>query len=181
MKPEIKVPPPNNKKNIQNEFECIYKKYFSPLCNYVKRYIYDEDSAREVVQETMIKFWKKIENGETVESPEKYLYRSVYNASLNKLEHIKVHNKYVSKANIRLKEIELENFEDTFYQWEIQENLEKEIKKLTPKCKEVFEMRYLECLCFKEIAEKLKISERTVESHVQSAIKKLRKRLKHFL
>lgn len=55
--------------------------------------------------------------------------------------------------------------------------IDAEIEKLPKQCKEVFLLGKKEGLKYKEIADKLNISVKTVERHMSIALKKLRKKL----
>ena len=48
--------------------------------------------------------------------------------------------------------------------------LENVLKEMPPKCREVFKMSKLQKMKYKEIAERLNISEKTVENHIGKAI-----------
>lgn len=52
--------------------------------------------------------------------------------------------------------------------------LENVLKEMPPKCREVFKMSKLQKMKYKEIAERLNISEKTVENHIGKAIKIIR-------
>jgi RNA polymerase sigma-70 factor (ECF subfamily) len=161
----------------KKDFSKIYIKYFEPLCYYAFRFFSEKDEAYEIVQDVMLKIWEKKDTLSSIDNIEKYLYRCVYNSCINKLEKLKVQKKYVDSKRLKLLEIDLENFEDTFFQWEIREKINLEVSKLTSQERKIFEMRFLEDMKYKEIASKLSISERTVESHLQKAVKFLRKKL----
>lgn len=165
----------------KKSFTEIYLKYFESLCSYACRFSNDKDESYEIVQNVMMNLLEKENSLPNINSIEKYLFRSVYNSCINNLEKKKVQNKYINYKKIRLLEIELENFEETFYQNELKNIIQSEIKKFTPKEKIVFEMRYVDGLKYKDIAEKLNISTRTVESHLQKTIKILREKFKKFI
>lgn len=162
----------------KKDFSKIYLNYFESLCLYAYRFFSEKDEAYEIVQDVMLKLWGKRDNLSYIDNIEKYLYRSVYNGCVNKLEKLKVKKKYADDKRLKLLEIELENFEETFYQWEIREKINCAVEKLTTQEKIIFEMRYYESMKYKEIASQLCISERTVETHLQKAIKFLRNKLK---
>ena len=65
--------------------------------------------------------------------------------------------------------------------WDIREQIEASVKKLSPKAAEVFRLCYYEDLPHKEIADKLGISPRTVAVHVRNAVLFLREDLKDLL
>ena len=65
--------------------------------------------------------------------------------------------------------------------WDLHEQIEASVKKLPPKTAKVFRLCYYEDMSHKEIAEKVGISVRTVESHVRNAVLFLREDLKDLL
>lgn len=164
----------------KQDFSEIYLDYFESLCLYAYRFFPEKEEAHDIVQEVMVKIWEKKESLPSIGNMEAYLYRAVYHGCLNKLEKLKVRDKYADRKRIRLLEIELESFEETFFQWELREKINDEVSKLSPQEKKIFTMRYLQSKKYKEIASLLNISERTVETHIQNATKKLRAGLINF-
>jgi RNA polymerase sigma-70 factor (ECF subfamily) len=76
---------------------------------------------------------------------------------------------------VQLFKTELENTtEQTVFVRDFYHNLEKELGYLPEKCRSVFEMSRQENKSNKEIAAQLGISEKTVESHLTKAIRRLR-------
>lgn len=68
-----------------------------------------------------------------------------------------------------------------FAESELRLAIEKSLKKLPPRCREIFELSRLNGLSNLEISEQLGISKRTVELQVSNALKILRKELIEFL
>lgn len=64
---------------------------------------------------------------------------------------------------------------------EVREKVEAAIEKLPPKRKEIFLLSRSEGLTYKEIAEKLSLSIKTVEAHMRLALQDLRAELLHYL
>ena len=167
-------------KGSREAFSKAYELYFNLLCHYAYRYFQDQDEAYEIVQHTFLKIWEQRKKLEKVGSLKSYLFRSVHNACLNKIDHLKVINNYYTKEKLRLKEIELENFEDRMDNHEAEKLLISAINELPEKNRKVLELRYYENMKYKEIADQLHISERTVETHLRKSILEIRKKLKDF-
>jgi len=75
-----------------------------------------------------------------------------------------------------------DNSTDHFFaESELRQAIEKSLKKLQPRCREIFELSRLSGLSNQEISERLAISKRTVELQVTNALKILRKELVEFL
>ncbi len=170
----------NSYNNLDNKlFEQLFKEYFVPLTNFAKSYVKDEDTAKELAQDAFINLWQKKEEIDRDKSIKSYLFTSVRNRSLN---YIRDNKKYKSE----FLDIELEKSNDFFdgdilTTQELQERISKSIGSLPAKCRRVFEMSRLEGLKYKEIAEELGISIKTVENQMGKALKVLRKDLKEYL
>ncbi len=107
-----------------------------------------------------------------------YLYKSVYHESLNYLKHKKVQRKYMEEAMMEYKHRQAEvNVTDE----ELHRHLKHALGQLPEKCRTVFQLSRFEELKYQEIADKLGISLKTVESHMGKALKLLRLRLSDFL
>lgn len=136
--------------------------------------------AEEVVQQLFLKFWEKRELLQVGTSMKAYLYKGVYNDSLNLLKHQKVKLKYQdytlhtadhlsdpASAKIELGELELK--------------LREALNELPEQCRTIFQLSRFEELKYREIAEKLNISIKTVENQMGKALRLLRAKLADFL
>src|SRR6201996_2402310 len=74
----------------ETAFETVYKSCFKGLHSYAQSILEDYEQAEEMVQQVFLKLWERRERIEINTSVEAYLYRSVYNESLNFLKHEKV-------------------------------------------------------------------------------------------
>ncbi|MBN2890326.1 MAG: RNA polymerase sigma-70 factor [Bacteroidales bacterium] len=166
---------PNTLNNI--EFEELFKEYFKPLVNFSNKFLNDIDAAKEVVHDVFVNLWEKRNEIDPEKSIKSYLYTSVNNRSLN---FIRDNKKFVRDEIILQNEQNVENT-DTFAESEIQRIIDKTLADLPPKAREVFEMSRYQNLKYREIAEKLGLSQKTVETHMSRALKDLRKNLKEYL
>jgi len=138
------------------------------------------DQAEEIVQEMFFNFWQKKESLEINTSLEAYLFRSVRNACLNYLKHLKIREQYKLANNQEIKQKEQE-IHDTVVAMELEEKIERIINQLPPERQKVFKMSRYEELKYKEIAQKLNISIKTVEVQMSKALKFLRMHLSDYL
>jgi len=160
--------------------DLLFKKHYNDLCRYAYKYVQDQDEIEEIVQHCFVKLWENREKAESIILFKPYLYRSVQNACINKLQHEKVKAEYRSAAAYELKMLYTSE-SDSLQQAELADAIRKEVEKLPKKNREVFKLRFFNGLNTKEVCDKLGVNERTVESHVRNAFKMLRKNLKHFL
>jgi RNA polymerase sigma-70 factor (ECF subfamily) len=167
-------------KQDNNNFEMLFKLHFKPLCFFSNKYINDLDSAKNIVHDVFTNLWENKNKIEINENLKSYLYTSVYNRSLN---YIRDNKKFVDSDLISENFVEEKEFifEEITNLLEIQERIFATLDKLSPKAREAFELSRYENLKYKEIAEKLDISIKTVESHISKALSELRKNLKEFM
>lgn len=161
-------------------FEMLFKEHFKALCFFSNKYINDFESAKNIVHDVFTNLWENKNKLEINENLKSYLYTSVYNRSLNFIRD----NKKFIKEDIISEQFAGNNnfiFEDHCETIEIQERIISTLEKLSPKTREVFELSRYENLKYKEIAEKLDISIKTVESHISKALSELRNNLKEFM
>ena len=163
----------------QQLFEQLFNEYFVQLTNFARSYVKDEDAAKELAQDAFINLWQKKEEIDKNKSIKSYLFTTVRNRSLN---YIRDNKKYKSEYL----DIELEKSNDYFdsdilTSKELQERITASINSLPEKCRRVFKMSRFEDLKYKEIAEELNISIKTVENQMGKALKVLRKDLKEYL
>lgn len=106
-----------------------------------------------------------------------YLFTITKNAFFNDYEHQKVVLKY--KA-LKADRVNNEDPEFEYRQKEFQQELNNAINRLTDKQREVFLLNRIEKKKYKEIAEILDISVKTVEMRMSSALVSLRKSIKNY-
>lgn len=174
------------RKGSEAAFDEIFNYYFPKLMNFAIGYVKDTEVAREIVQDTFLKLWEMRKNlaPETRLAP--LLYTITRNDALNYLKQLIHKQKYIENRKqmyenqlnyIALKD---ESSERLIYN-ELYEEINKAIADLPEKCRQVFQLSRDEGLKYHEIAEKMKISVKTVETHISDALKRLREALNAFL
>ncbi|MFA4870198.1 MAG: RNA polymerase sigma-70 factor [Pedobacter sp.] len=157
-------------------FVEIYDRYYSLLYLYAYKKLKEREEAKDAVQDVFIALWNRREEIKFDISLSGYLYRSVRNRALNIFAHKNIESKYLASLDEYLKA----NHEGTDYlirEKEIAALIEIEINNLPLKMREVFLLSRTENLTYKEIAEKLNISETTVNTQMKRALKALRTKL----
>lgn len=166
---------------IDAAFEDIFKTHFKALYAYAYTIVKDEIIAEEVVQSVFLRLWEK-RLGLTVHTSIKaFLYRSVYNESLNYHKHQKVKAAYQQhQVYIRGNDVG-DDPSDRVQMKDLERRLEFAMNKLPEACRTIFQMSRFENLKYREIAEQLNISIKTVENQMGKALKILRMELVDFL
>jgi RNA polymerase sigma-70 factor (ECF subfamily) len=166
------------KKGDEKAFETLFHKYYRYLCMYATKIINDDSSAEEIVQDFFVKLWEKREKLNIETSINNYLFRSVKNLCINYIQHNKTKLRYAKNV---LSEIEKNISDDSnFTEIDLSKKIEESIDSLPEKRKEIFRLSRQEGLKYHEIAQKLNVSIKTVETQMSLAIKTLREKLKDY-
>lgn len=138
------------------------------------------DASKEIVQDAFVTLWEKKDMIQEDKSVKSYLFVAVKNKCLNQLRGEK---KFLSNL-IELENLEglsINSFTDSVETKEIRKAIDAAIESLPEKCKEIFLLSRNEQLKYHEIAERLGLSVKTVETQMSRALAVLREHLKEFL
>jgi RNA polymerase sigma-70 factor (ECF subfamily) len=177
MDNQIKTALPHN--GDEAVFEQLFKTHFRQLHAYAYTLLKDWDIAEEIVQGLFLQLWES-SKWQGVAAVKSYLYKSVYYDSLNYLRRQKVAVKYENFTANAMKN-ETDDAAGKLNLSELERHLDTALHKLPDKCREVFQLSRFEELKYKEIADHLGISVKTVETHMSKALRILRTELKEFL
>jgi RNA polymerase sigma-70 factor, ECF subfamily len=165
----------------EQALELLFRKYYSRLCSYANKYVNDPEEAREIVQEVFIKIWERREDIDPEESLGPYLFRITCNNSINRLRHRKVVGKYAEIYKL----VYVDNAEisphESLIASELTQNISKALKKIPPRCRQIFNLSRVDGLKYSEIAYTLNISVKTVEAQMSKALNILRLELRDYL
>tara|TARA_R100001369_G_scaffold92751_1_gene139589 strand:- start:3207 stop:3797 length:591 start_codon:yes stop_codon:yes gene_type:complete len=166
------------KKNKEEAFDCIFRRYYKGLCAYASNYVYDLDQAQSLVQDCFVKLWANRDKVDSIESLPPYLSRMVRNRCIDHIRQVKSLEKLHEK--LELEEFVI-NAENSLLSREFEELLVKAISALPKKSKMAFEYSRFENLTYKEIGVKMNISSKAVEALLSRALKLLRKDLQPYI
>ncbi|MEI6048521.1 MAG: RNA polymerase sigma-70 factor [Bacteroidota bacterium] len=158
------------------QFESLFRSSYVSLVRYAKTLIKDHDTAEEIVQDLFFRIWKDKEKLKIESSLNGYLFRSVHNRCLHYIEHNRVVAQHVEEMSHRQTESQ-ENPSDILNYNELQAKIATILERLPERCGKIFCMSRFEGLKYNEIAEKLSVSVKTVESNMGRALKEFRKEL----
>jgi len=167
-------------KGNQNAFESLFRFYYTALSRFAFTYLKDADDAEEVVQDVFIKLWESRSKIETIQSVKSYLYRSVSNRCLNNIKHEKIKQIHRSEV-INTTGHTFDTGVNTLEKKDLEKSIQIALETLPTQCRKVFELSRFQELSYKEIAEVLDISVKTVENHIGKALKIMRKELSDYL
>ncbi len=154
-------------------FNFLFEHFYSSLCFFSCKYVSDIDKARSLVQQVFVDIWVKREKLEVSRSAKAYMYNAVRNKSIDYLRK----KKNTIQITEKIENIREVPFHDLIEETEQINQINNLINELPDKCREIFIMCRFEGMKYKQIAEKLDISIKTVEMQMGIALKKIRKKL----
>jgi len=158
----------------------IYNRYNSLLYIYAYKKLGDKSEAEDVVQEIFVRLWKNHKLFSLKSTLASYLYRSVRNRSLDIFAHKKIKSSYIASLQVFI-DNQTATTDFLIREKDISGLVDREIKSLPPRMREIFILSRKEHLSHKQIAQKLNISPETVDKQIKRALRVLRIRLKMVL
>ena len=159
-------------------FRQFFDRYYRPLCAYLFNFTNDNHAAEDMAQLVFVDFWNKRDTIEISSSVKSYLYKMAYNQFLTSLRQKKKEAsvleqlKYEALQTIAVPtEAELEQKNQRL--WHV-------IEQLPERCQEIVKLK-MEGLKYREIADTLGLSVKTVESQMRVAFIKIREKYKEDL
>ena len=154
--------------------ESLFRFHYASLCSYAFTFLKEQEASEEIVQDLFCKIWETRSEIE-VDSFKRYLLRAVHNSCLNQIKHINIREEY--KEAIALDERSDETPVSIIENDELSVRIQTEISKLPIERQRIFRMSRFEELKYREIAEELNLSVKTVENQMGKALKFLREQL----
>ena len=150
------------------------------LCRFANRYLSDREASESLVQNVFSKIWERPGVLDGVRSEINYLLTITRNECINHLRKVR----YTTPIST-LSEQQLWMIEEHLHSLEALEapdpmeedvfiKLERALSELPPRQQQILKMYRFEGNSYKEIADQLQISPRTVETQLRIAMKKLR-------
>lgn len=153
-------------------YEQLYKMLYARLVHFSASIVGSFQSAEEIVSDVFIMLWRKKEQFVSVENPAVYLYICVRNFSLNALPQNKtscIDFNTLDKDALSV----MPDIEERLVSREVASVIEKAIRDLPGRCQMIFRLIKIDCLSYKETADLLGISPKTVDAQLSIAVKKL--------
>ena len=158
-------------------YRILFDRYYPVLCAYGNRFVTLEE-AEEISQDTLLWVWENRESLTIERSLSHYLLSMTYHRSMNLI----LHNQARYKAEVRFLESveEMLDDNDTIQLHELQQQIKSALASLPDTYREAFMLHRFGNKSYKEIAELLQVSPKTVDYRIQQALKQLRILLKDY-
>jgi RNA polymerase sigma-70 factor (ECF subfamily) len=164
----------------QKAFEQLFSIYFARLNDFARKVVKDDFISQDIVQEVFVKVWESKAGIESINLGA-FLFRLVRNRCIDYIKHLKVVNNRMQQIEVSTKHEELYRIDFlgnepyVLIEQELKTEIEKTIRSLPDRCREVFILSRIDGLKNKEIAEKLGINIKNVERHLTRALQSFRK------
>ena len=157
----------------EKTYRALFETYYNPLCNFAYRMLKDRDKAEDVVQDVFLQIWEKRSRITIDSSLQSYLFQATRNKVIEWIRKEKLFLEYEQSERIKEESVDVDQEAEKFMRLE---KLYTYIRQLPPKCQEVFILSKVNGLTYREIAEDLNISVKTVENQIGRALHLLRQK-----
>lgn len=155
----------------KDAFEVIYRKYWKGLYVAALKRLNNKEQAEDIVEDIFIRFWEK-RACLKVKNLKAYLYTAVRYKVYNYISRDVVSQAFYEPFEAIT--VHPESADSVIIEKELQQLAEMYIEALPPKRKKIFTLYFDENLSTREIAERLKVSQKTVQNQLGNAINGLR-------
>ncbi|WP_128546510.1 RNA polymerase sigma factor [Larkinella soli] len=160
-------------------FEEIYHRYFTRLSNAAFKRLQDRSVTEEIVQELFVNLWLKRRQLPELKSPESYLHTLLRNAVIDWFRAQARQDGLAAEWLAQPDRAVINATEQQILYADLQQAYQNTVGQLPEKCRQVY-LLHQQGSTVAEIAEYLRISPKTVESHLLKAHHTLRHLLKDF-
>lgn len=163
-------------------FKNLMREYYQELVDFAYNYIKSSHAAKDVVQDVFANIWERRSRWAPDRSLKIYLYQSAKNEALKTIRDRKTERKYVEfylqekgRQKIYPEKIEINENQ------EFREAAQQAIQSLPERARMTYRLHRRDGLTYKEIAQVMEVSHKTVESQMSRALRILRERLLRYL
>lgn len=156
-------------------FVACFRAYYGPVRAFAARLLDSEDAAEDVAQDVFFGIWQRRETWEVTSGLASYLYGAARNRAASQIRHRRVRAK-VADAVRRMLDRDVSRPDEDMLAADLDAAVRQCIEGLPARCREAFELRWYHQLTYAEIGQLLGVSVKTVETHVTTGLKALRRR-----
>lgn len=157
----------------QRKFSQLMELTSEELLWFAIGFLKNKEIAEEIVSDVYVNIWNNRAHLEKIINLKSYLFICVRNGCLSHLRKVKNEKIIYTDSVNEYSFLPVEGPEDSLIEKEIIEQIYAAIETLPCKCKLAFTLAKINGLKYREIAEVLEITEKTVNNHLVLAVKKI--------
>ncbi|MFC4314134.1 RNA polymerase sigma-70 factor [Steroidobacter flavus] len=150
-------------------FSKLFAESRQALLRYIRRFVRSSETAKEIVQEAFLRTYRE---RDSIVTPRAFLFSTARNLAANEIRHRRtVERDALSSADELSGEVEQESLESGLLRDERNRLIQQAIDRLPPQCRAAFTLRVFHECSYREVADRLGISVKTVEKHISRGIR----------
>ncbi len=155
-------------------FNNLFRHFYLNLVHFAMDIVHSKSAAEEIVSDVFVKIWQQQQDIMRIQNLRVFLFVAVKNRSYNYLRDHSGWTVELTDDNVSVL-VQGSDPESDLHFRELQLQLHKVIEALPEQCRLVYKLVREDGLKFREVAEILQISPRTVETQLYRAVRKIRK------
>lgn len=159
-------------------FETLYKLFWTAMYSFAFRYVQSGEEAEDVVQEVFFRIWRSRSEWNVIGSVQNYLFISVRNASIARLRRNATAQRWSERERVSSSGESTSGPEADLEVAERHADIERALAEMPEKRRAVCAMRWIDGMSYAQIAERLGITEKTVENHIGNGVKFMREHIR---
>ena len=157
----------------QHAYSELFISFYTPLLRFTVSFVKLKEPAEEIVSDIFIGIWEKRKQLDAIANLKVYLYVAAKNRALNYLSRQRRHQvSALEDAEITV-DLFYPNPEQLLITAEMVRRVKEAVNQLPPQCRIIFKMVKEDELKYREVAEILGLSIKTVENQLAIALKKI--------
>jgi len=157
-------------------FTKLFAESRQALHRYILRFVGSSETAKEIVQEAFLRTYRE---RDTVTTLRAFLFSTARNLAANEYRHRRtVERGVVGDLDDSRVKLECESLEAGLLRDERNRLIQEAIDRLPPQCRAAFTLRVFHECSYKEVADRLGISAKTVEKHIARGLRETHSFLK---
>ncbi len=158
--------------DCQASYECLFKDLYPILYRFALNYLKDSEQAEELASDVLFDLWTNRTQLLEITNIKAYAYVMVKNRVLNIFRKNKIQTRSLEDLDVEI-QINFATPEQALIRKEFKHRVEAAVNSLPPKAKLVYQLIRMDGLSYRETAELLGISSKTVDAHMVAAMKKM--------
>jgi RNA polymerase sigma-70 factor (ECF subfamily) len=160
---------PTTSESRTETFVRLFADSRQALHRYIRRFVRSSETAQEIVQEAFLRTYRERESVTTLRA---FLFSTARNLAANEFRHRRtVERDTLASLNESRADTECESLESGLLRDERNRLVQEAINRLPPQCRAAFTLRVFHEYSYKEVADHLGISVKTVEKHISRGMR----------